>query len=184
MLFSHYPRNPADAGETEATLRAYTDTGLRVGFAASLFTRNFFSYDDTAFLKILPDSLRERAARLGRADATTVDRFFAEVRRLTERYAGGGRGAAAVRILHGPVAPQWVAPEERPLPSCRSAQDRQRRARPGPGVRSVEIKVPDFQLSRKAICAKLTFSRHHRSPAHGVTSHAQSAPGLSDSISN
>jgi len=62
VLHSHYPRNPTDLGETEATLRAYTDTGLRVGFAASLFTRNFFSYDDTAFLKILPENLRERAA--------------------------------------------------------------------------------------------------------------------------
>jgi hypothetical protein len=48
VLHSHYPRS--DAEETEATLRAYTDTGLRVGFAASLFTRNFFSYDDPAFL--------------------------------------------------------------------------------------------------------------------------------------
>ena len=66
VLHSHYPRNPADAEETEATLRAYTDTGLRVGFAASLFTRNFFSYDDAAFLKILPEDLRERAVRLGR----------------------------------------------------------------------------------------------------------------------
>jgi len=121
VLHSHYPRNPADAGETEATLRAYTDTGLRVGFAASLFTRNFFSYDDTAFLKILPVSLRERAARLGRADATTADRFFAEVRRLTERYSVGGRGAPAVRILHGPVAPQWVTPEE--LARCRREAD-------------------------------------------------------------
>src|SRR4029077_20373363 len=107
VLHSHYPRNPADAEETEATLRAYTDTGLRVGFAASLFTRNFFSYDDAAFLKILPEDLRERAARVGREGAAGAERFFAEVRSLTARYAGSGRGAAAVRILHGPVAPQW-----------------------------------------------------------------------------
>jgi hypothetical protein len=51
---------PADAEETEATLRAYTDTGLRVGFAASLFTRNFFSYDDASFLEVLPEDLRAR----------------------------------------------------------------------------------------------------------------------------
>jgi len=121
VLHSHYPRNPADAQETEATLRAYTDTGLRVGFAASLFTRNFFSYDDATFLNILPVELRERAARLGEQGATGAERFFSEVRRLTVRYAGGGRGAAAVRILHGPVAPQWVTPEE--LARCRREAD-------------------------------------------------------------
>jgi 5-methylthioadenosine/S-adenosylhomocysteine deaminase len=121
VLHSHYPRNPADAGETEATLRAYTDTRLRVGFAASLFTRNFFSYDDAAFLKILPEDLRERAARVGREGAAGAERFFAEVRSLTARYAGSGRGAAAVRILHGPVAPQWVMPGE--LARCRREAD-------------------------------------------------------------
>ena len=92
-----------------------------VGFAASLFTRNFFSYDDAAFLKILPEALRERAARVGREGAAGAERFFTEVRRLTARYAGGGRGAAAVRILHGPVAPQWVTPEE--LARCRQEAD-------------------------------------------------------------
>jgi 5-methylthioadenosine/S-adenosylhomocysteine deaminase len=121
VLHSHYPRNPANAEETEATLRAYTDTGLRVGFAASLFSRNFFSYDDATFLKILPEELRQRAARLSQERPTDAERFFAEVRRLTVRYAGGGRGAAAVRILHGPVAPQWVMPEE--LARCRREAD-------------------------------------------------------------
>jgi hypothetical protein len=121
VLHSHYPRNPTDAEETEATLRAYIDTGLRVGFAASLFTRNFFSYDDAAFLKILPADLRERATRVGREGATGAERFFAEVRRLTARHAGIGQGAAAVRILHGPVAPQWVTPEE--LARCRREAD-------------------------------------------------------------
>jgi 5-methylthioadenosine/S-adenosylhomocysteine deaminase len=121
VLHSHYPRNPADPEETEATLRAYTDTGLRVGFAASLFTRNFFSYDDDAFLNILPESLRERATPLSKKGNTGAERFFSEVRRLTLRYAGGGRGAAAVRILHGPVAPQWVTPEE--LARCRREAD-------------------------------------------------------------
>jgi 5-methylthioadenosine/S-adenosylhomocysteine deaminase len=94
---------------------------LRVGFAASLFTRNFFSYDDAAFLKILPEHLRERAARVGREGAAGAERFFAEVRSLTVRYAGSGRGAAAVRILHGPVAPQWLMPGE--LARCRREAD-------------------------------------------------------------
>jgi len=117
-LHSHYPRNPADPDELEATLRAYLDTGLRVGFAVNLFTRNAFAYDDAAFLAGLPAALRGRIDRvLGGAAPPDVEGFFASVRALTRRFADDDR----VRILHGPVAPQWVTDAE--LQRCRREAD-------------------------------------------------------------
>ncbi len=111
-LHSHYARDPGDPDELEATLRAYVDSGLRVGFAVSLFTRNFLSYDDAQFVPGLPADLRARIARLlgpgGPVDAAPV---FAAIRRLAAVHHRGGE-PGAVRILHGPVAPQWVTAAE------------------------------------------------------------------------
>ena len=108
-LHSHYPRDPSDPDELEATLRAYTDTGLRVGFAVDLSTRNAFAYDDAAFLARLPPALRARVDRvLGATAPPDVEGFFARVRALAGRF----HGHSGVRILHGPVAPQWVGDGE------------------------------------------------------------------------
>lgn len=116
-LHSHYARDPADPQELEATLRAYGDSGLRVGFAVSLFTRNFLSYDDARFLPQLPAALRERIARLlGPGGPVDSEPVFAEIRRLADHYHSSGE-PGAVRILHGPVGPQWVTPAE--LQRCR-----------------------------------------------------------------
>jgi 5-methylthioadenosine/S-adenosylhomocysteine deaminase len=112
-LHSHYPRDPGNQDELEATIRAYVDTGLRVGFAVSIFTRNFLSYDDVAFLATLPAELRQRVeVMLGPSGPPDSAPVFEEIRRLSSLYQGVGEGASAVRILHGPVAPQWVSPEE------------------------------------------------------------------------
>ena len=120
-LHSHYPRNPADPDELEATIRAYLDTGLRVGFAVSLFTQNFLSYDDRRFLPTLPDDLRRRVDRMFGGSVPDSDQAFAQIRQLAARYNGSGNGALAARILHGPVAPQWVTAEE--LQRCRREAD-------------------------------------------------------------
>jgi 5-methylthioadenosine/S-adenosylhomocysteine deaminase len=121
-LHSHYPRNPADPDELDATLEAYTHSGLRVGFAVNLFTRNAFSYDDDTFLARLPADLRARIARvLGPRTPPDVERFFADVRRLTAQADVDGSGIPRARILHGPVAPQWVTDAQ--LQRCRREAD-------------------------------------------------------------
>ncbi|MGD9763982.1 MAG: amidohydrolase family protein [Candidatus Binatia bacterium] len=123
VLHSHYARDPSDPEELDATLRAYVDAGLRVGFAVSLFTRNFFSYDDARFLPGLPAELRQRLQRLlGASDAPLdAEPVFAGIRRLAARHHSDRNGLPSVRILHGPVAPQWVTPEE--LQRCRREAD-------------------------------------------------------------
>lgn len=121
-LHSHYPRDPSDPDELEATLRAYLDAGLRVGFAVSLFTRNFLAYDDPAFLEELPGALRARVERLlGPFGPVDPEPAFAEIRRLAIHHQDSGQPTPRVRILHGPVAPQWVGPEE--LERCRREAD-------------------------------------------------------------
>ena len=121
-LHSHYPRNPTDPDELEATIRAYRDTGLRVGFAISLFTQNFLSYDDERFLTTLPKELGQRIERVfGSGAAPDSDTAFAQIRQLAGQYHESGKGTPSIRILHGPVAPQWVTLEE--LQRCRREAD-------------------------------------------------------------
>jgi cytosine/adenosine deaminase-related metal-dependent hydrolase len=110
-LHSHYARDPSDPTELDATLRAYVDSGLRVGFAVSLFTRNFLSYDDARFIPQLPPEVRARVGRLLGPGPVDSEPAFAEIRRLAEHHHRSG-AAGIVRVLHGPVGPQWVTPAE------------------------------------------------------------------------
>jgi 5-methylthioadenosine/S-adenosylhomocysteine deaminase len=108
-MHNHGLVNPAGYREEfAAVLEAYRRCGLRVAFAPSLSTENVFTYgDDEKFIESLPPELRDLCEQIrGRSSIFGENEYFASVRALHEEYSG-----PQIRIMHGPVSPQWVRPE-------------------------------------------------------------------------
>ena len=94
--------------EFAAVLEAYKRCGVRVAFAPSLSTENLFTYgDDAEFVESQPPELRELCEQIRlRSAAFGEQQYFDSVRSLHRRYSG-----PQIRIMHGPVSPQWVRQE-------------------------------------------------------------------------
>jgi cytosine/adenosine deaminase-related metal-dependent hydrolase len=108
-MHNHGLVDPAGyAGEFAAVLDAYRRCGPRVAFAPSLATENVFTYgEDDAFVASLPGDLRDFCGGiLKRSAAFGETEYFDAVRALHREYSG-----SRIRIMHGPVSPQWVRRE-------------------------------------------------------------------------
>ncbi|MFO7849803.1 MAG: amidohydrolase family protein [Spirochaetia bacterium] len=94
--------------EFNTVLDAYEEAGINVAFAPSISNRNWFVYgDNEAFVDGLPENLRRICRK--RMEASTVfgpEEYLKAVDSLYKKRAGN-----KVRIMHGPVSPQWVDEE-------------------------------------------------------------------------
>jgi len=109
-LHSNYSRNPNDwEEEIEASLQAYQDAGIRVAFAIDIANQNAVVYEqDQRFLSSLPKNLQAKMkAFLATKRSLTPEEYFAFFDQISARYQGAGQ--EKVRILLGPVGPQWVS---------------------------------------------------------------------------
>lgn len=112
VLHSHATRSAAAyEAEMDLALAAYQDAGLRVGFAPGLrWCRTFVYEDDAAFAAMLPQPLRARFEHfVGQAPRLHLDRYLAAFDALAKRV--GLRGPRH-RLIHGPVALQWIGDED------------------------------------------------------------------------
>jgi 5-methylthioadenosine/S-adenosylhomocysteine deaminase len=94
--------------ELEQILGAYRECGVRVAFAPALSTENVFTYgEDELFLSSLHAAVRELAERIReRARLFGEEQYFEAIKLLHQRFHG-----PRVRVMHGPMAPQWVREE-------------------------------------------------------------------------
>ena len=94
--------------EFAAVLEAYKRCGPRVAFAPSLATENVFTYgDDEQFVSSLPPELRALCEQIQERSAAFGEKqYFDSVRVLHAQHSG-----PQIRIMHGPVSPQWVRQE-------------------------------------------------------------------------
>ncbi|MBW2058215.1 MAG: amidohydrolase family protein [Deltaproteobacteria bacterium] len=94
--------------EFSTTIRAYLESGLRLAFAPTLITQNVFVYgDNEAFLTSLPRPTRQLCGRiLRRIGRFDLREYLKAVTDLRNAY-----DSQRVRIMHGPLSPQWVADE-------------------------------------------------------------------------
>lgn len=92
--------------EYDEVIEAYRNCRLKVAFAPTIANRNWFVYgDNEAFVETLPEEVR-RICRL-RMERDTVfgpAEYMQAVDRLRREY----RGEPGVKIMHGPLSPQWV----------------------------------------------------------------------------
>jgi 5-methylthioadenosine/S-adenosylhomocysteine deaminase len=108
-MHNHGLVNPeAYQEEFTAVLEAYKRCGVRVAFAPSLATENVFTYgDDDGFIASLDTQLQDLCTQFRRASAAFGEKqYFDSVRRLHGEYSG-----TQIRIMHGPMSPQWVRRE-------------------------------------------------------------------------
>ena len=98
------PHSPAD--EFPAVVEAYKSCGLKVAFAPTLANRNWFVYgDNEAFVNSLPAELRAVCrTRMDRSKVYGPAAYMAAVGTLAANYGGDPQ----VKIMHGPISPQWV----------------------------------------------------------------------------
>ena len=96
--------------EFSTALKAYIESGIRVAFAPTLKDqkRNVFIYgDNEEFIRSLPSSLRTRIEQhLQKGSAFGDKEYFEAVRRLREEFQ-----STHVKIMHGPLSPQWCTDE-------------------------------------------------------------------------
>ncbi len=90
--------------EFNTVLHAYQTTGIRVAFAPSLINRNPLIYgDNDDFIQNLPLHVSQFSRTLKeKIMAFTADMYFEAINILLQQYQND-----MVRIMHGPVAPQW-----------------------------------------------------------------------------
>ena len=93
--------------EFEAVIEAYRSAKLKVAFAPSVANQNHFVYgDNESFIASLPDELQSTCRdRISRSRAFGPVEYMDAVARLCSKYQHDSN----VRIMHGPIAPQWVA---------------------------------------------------------------------------
>ncbi|MFW6207210.1 MAG: amidohydrolase family protein [Spirochaetota bacterium] len=98
------PHNPE--GEFSAVVEAYKSSGLKVAFAPTIANRNWFVYgDNETFVQSLPAELQGICrARMERSKIFGPAEYMAAVDSLAADY---GRDVQ-VKIMHGPISPQWV----------------------------------------------------------------------------
>ena len=110
VMHCHIPKSPHYEEEVMSILKAYQDGGIRVAFALGIRNQNYLVYQDHhKFLDSLPPLLATRA-RQYLADITiSEEEYFTLFARLYKEY--GANTSPKMRILHGPVGPQWCSDE-------------------------------------------------------------------------
>ena len=106
VIHSGIVRDPTQlAAESQATLRAYDDAGLRACYAVPLQDLSNLVYlNEQAFFDALPGDLGTRLrAALDEGGLTDADAGFALMEKLLEEYADHPR----LRVLAGPTGPEW-----------------------------------------------------------------------------
>ncbi len=97
------------AASVDRALGAYEEAGMRVAFATGVGTQSFLVHgarEDQAFLRTLPDDLRQRSEQLlPSAGRVTRDEYLAIVDERVKRYASHPR----LQVWYGPPGPQWVS---------------------------------------------------------------------------
>lgn len=108
---SHNPANWADmAAESEATLRGYARSGIRVAYHPPYIDQNVLVYDGRdAFLAGLPDDVSALAVSFLQLPMLGIDGYLALCSHLHKRYhdAAGHR----VHIQVSPAGGQWCSDE-------------------------------------------------------------------------
>ena len=94
--------------EFSTTLKAYTESGLRVAFAPTLVNQNIFIYgNNEAFIRSLSPLTQEFCGNILRQISRFGEKeYFQAVMDLKESFS-----SQQVKIMHGPLAPQWVTDE-------------------------------------------------------------------------
>jgi 5-methylthioadenosine/S-adenosylhomocysteine deaminase len=94
--------------EFSTTIGAYMDSGIRLAFAPTIVNQNIFIYgDNEEFIRSLSPPLRSWAEDIVRQIRRFGEKeYFQAVRELKEDVS-----SSQVQIMHGPLAPQWVADE-------------------------------------------------------------------------
>jgi len=94
--------------EFSTTIEAYAESGLRLAFAPTLVNQNVFVYgDNEQFIRSLPAAVQELCENAVRQMRRFGDKeYFQTIGDLKERF-----DSPKVRIMHGPVSPQWVTDE-------------------------------------------------------------------------
>jgi 5-methylthioadenosine/S-adenosylhomocysteine deaminase len=94
--------------ELEEILGAYGSSGVRVAFAPCLSTENVFTYgEDEPFLASLPAPTRRVAEAIRSGTRLFGEKQYFDAVALLHRRHHGER----VRVMHGPLSPQWVREE-------------------------------------------------------------------------
>ena len=85
---------------------AYETCRLKVAFAPSLVNRNWFVYgDNDAFIRNLPPELQKVCRTIiANSQRFGPEEYFRTVGDLSAHY----RDSPWIKIIHGPVSPQWV----------------------------------------------------------------------------
>jgi 5-methylthioadenosine/S-adenosylhomocysteine deaminase len=108
-MHNHMPSSGAEyLGEFNSIIDAYEEAGLKVAFAPNLAERNTFVYgDNEAFIESLPPDLAELCrGSLEKGKSYGLPQYMAAVDRLNKERSGKN-----VRIMHGPLSPQWIEEE-------------------------------------------------------------------------
>lgn len=108
VIYSHFPRDPKYETEAINTIKAYQDGGIRVAFALGIRNQNHLVYQDNQkFLNSLPTGLAERGQKYLAGIVPSEKQYFDLFSSLHKEFGS----LPKVRILHGPVAPQWCSDE-------------------------------------------------------------------------
>ncbi|MFP4618860.1 MAG: amidohydrolase family protein [Spirochaetaceae bacterium] len=108
-MHNHDLKEPDTPGEEfNSVLDAYEEAGINVAFAPTLSNRNWFVYgDNEAFVDSLPENLRGVCRKRMEVSKTFgPDEYLKAVDSLYRERRG-----EKVRIMHGPISPQWVDEE-------------------------------------------------------------------------
>jgi len=109
-MHNHALSSPeAHSWEYEQIIQAYLESGMKVAFAPTLTNRNWFVYgDNEAFVASLPEEQQTQCRRImDKGKIFGASEYLQAVDRLYSGYSGHEK----VRIMHGPLAPQWVDDE-------------------------------------------------------------------------
>lgn len=120
-MHNHNLSDPEDAeAEFSAVINAYRECGLRLAFAPTLVNRNLFVYgDNESFIRCLDPGTASLCRDLMRqSESFGAPRYYRAVDDLAREFA-----SEQVRIMHGPLAPQWVREEDLQEIRRRAARD-------------------------------------------------------------
>lgn len=106
VMYSHFPRDPDYEAEVIGTIKAYQDGGIRVAFALGIRNQNHLVYQDNKkFLDSLPLDLATRVQKYLANIVPSEEQYLNLFSRLYKEYGSSPK----IRILHGPIAPQWCS---------------------------------------------------------------------------
>ena len=113
VMHSHYPNAyhyEHYEDEVTSVLKTYLEGGIRVAFALGMKNKNNLVYhNDEDFLASLPGSLAAKARKYLENIKVSEEEYFNLFETLNKKYGGGN--SSKLKILHGPLGPQWCSDE-------------------------------------------------------------------------